>query len=86
MKRGVLLVVPMVVCLMIAVFAIASSAKENPGMASSSPVVQSAVSQPPNPSAACKDPWPHGPTVGDIIKKLGMTCSSAGKYGTEMAF
>ena len=86
MKRGVLLVVPMVVCLMIPVFAIASSAKENPGMASSSPVVQSAVSQSSHPSAACKDRWPHGPTVGDVIKKLGITCSSAEKYGTEMAF
>ncbi len=86
MKRRVLLVAPMVVCLMIAVFAIASSAKENPGMGSSSPVVQSAVSQSPHPSTACKDRWPHGPTVGDIIKKLGMTCSSAEEYGTEMGF
>jgi hypothetical protein len=85
MKRRVLLVAPMVVCLMIAVFAIASSAKENSGMAFNSPAVQVPVSQSSHPSV-CKDRWPHGPTVADTLKKLGMTCSSAEKYGTEMGF
>ena len=50
MKRRALLVLPMVACLMIAVFATASSAKDDPGMSSGSPVVQSPVSQSSDPS------------------------------------
>lgn len=73
MKRRALLVAPMVVCLMIAVFATASSAKDNPGMSSGSPMMQGPGSQSPNPSGAFTGRCHHGPSLEAMMNKLGIT-------------
>ena len=69
MKRSALLVVPMLACFMIAVFAAASSAADNPGMSSGSPVVQGAASQSSEQSAE----FHRGPSLEAMMKKLGIT-------------
>lgn len=73
MKRRALLVLPMVACSMIAVFAIASSAKDDPGMSSGSPAVQSPVSRSSDPSGEVTGRWHHRPSLEAMMKKLGIT-------------
>ena len=67
MKRRGLLAVPMVACFMMAVFATASTAADNPSMSSGSPVVQGAA------SSETSAQFHRGPSLEAIMKKLGIT-------------
>jgi len=73
MKRHALLVVPMTACFMIAVFATASSAADNPTASPGSPVVQGAASQSSEPSAELTGRFHRGPSLEAMMKKLGTT-------------
>jgi len=72
MKRSALLVLPTVACLMIAVFATASSAKDDPSMSSGSAVMQSPGSSS-DQSGEFTGRRHHGPSLEAMMKKLGIT-------------
>ena len=72
MKRRALLVVPMFACLMIAVFATASSAKDDPSMSSGSAVMQGPSSSS-DQSAELTGRCHRGPSLEAMMKKLGVT-------------
>jgi Spy/CpxP family protein refolding chaperone len=73
MKRNALLVAPMVVCLVVAVFAATSSAKDEPGVSSGPAVAQGAASTPSVTSGEFAGRWHHGPSLKAIMQKLGIT-------------
>ncbi len=74
MKRSALVLAPTVACLMLAVFVTASSAKDNAGMSSNSPVVQGPASPSADSPMGCMmGRRHHGATLEDMMKKLGIT-------------
>jgi len=70
-KRALLLV--MVVLLAMGPMAAISGAQDKPGMSSSSPMMQGAVTQPSDPSGEFMGRGHHGPSLEAIQKKLGIT-------------
>jgi hypothetical protein len=72
-KTRALLVVPVVAFLMMVVFASASSAKDEPGISSGSPVMQGPAPQSSIPSGEFTGRGHHRPSLAAIMEKLGIT-------------
>ena len=73
MKRHALFALPFVVCLVMFALAPVSSAKDESGMPSGSPIMKSPFSESSEQSREVKGQWHHRPSLQAIMEKLGIT-------------